>query len=509
MKTAFRCIQQIPYIITPNDKDAGFSFTHLSEARQLEESTMQTKYYQPVRLHDYNFRTMLTAFRGLASRIQRHDGAPGLAATLCKPLDNVFPALLGYTIKTHKAAGAIVPGPLHKALQLAFEGFSLWLCQRLRPELHKLHHLLHDSREFCRRVHGQPFASGSRMAVVDVKDFYLSGDAVELSSDVAMPFAEPLASLVRETAFMLFDNQYVFSTILQAFYRCYKGTGMGLRHSGFCANIAFYFAVERNFINNLKEHNIQFYGRYHDDVYIIFTSKESMDKFLHPLISSSRYFKLLASGVSSTSIDYLDLTVAAVDGHLRVQPTLAKIPCPLPWSSCHARSVHSTWPQAVARRVADLACDKLAAIDRLTYVYRVANADPRTLSLLCDSSRNLLKASRTSDNTIICVLRFHPAFAYAFRKALRAVPVPPDVPFTIVPSWRNALPSTMSVVGKANRHNASSTMFNNQGIPHLGVVEGGKVVVVVPPSSNKYSPVTNVTIMSPNFLDTLFNNLNS
>jgi len=138
-----------------------------------------------------------------------------------------------------------------------------------------------------------------------------------------------------------------------------------------------------------------------------------------------------------------------------------------------------------------------------------ANADPRTLSLLCDSSRTRLKASRTSDDTTICVLRFHPAFAYAFRKALRAVPVPPDVPFTIVPSWRNALPSTMSVVGKANRHNASSTMFNNQGIPHLGVVEGGKVVVVVPPSSNKYSPVTNVTIMSPNFLDTLFNNLNS
>ena len=224
-----------------------FVHTHQS-ARLLEHNTLVATHYQPVAMQCINFQSTRQLFVGLAKRIEREEEAPGLCRILCKPMDRVFPSLLGYTIKTHKSAGEVVPRPLHKAIQPALEGFSTWLVMKLKPVLHLLCHVIHDSHEFKRRVHNAAFPAGSRMATVDVKDFYLSGSAAEVSRDVSSLFQGGLASLIQEAIFNLLDNQFIYASLLQSFYRCFHGTGMGLKHSGHCANLAFYVAVERVFV---------------------------------------------------------------------------------------------------------------------------------------------------------------------------------------------------------------------------------------------------------------------
>ena len=231
-----------------------------------------------------------------------------------------------------------------------------------------------------------------------------------------------------------------------------------------------------------------------------------MYNFFRPLMLSSSYFKLIPSDVSSTSLSYLDVTVSAVDGFLKVQPTLAKIPCPLPWSSCHRVSVHRSWPQAVAKRTFNLADDKAAAADRLVQVYKIANADPRTISLLRYTHGQPVRPKHLPGNTIACVLRYHPAFAYALQFALRVAPLPPEFGFNILPSWSNALPSTMSYIRKANRQNSASAMYNNQGIAHLAIEEGGNIIFVHS-NDQVHGPVTNVNSMSCVFLDNIFRSL--
>ena len=125
------------------------------------------------------------------------------------------------------------------------------------------------------------------MVVVDVKNSYLSGLPSEVSEDVASLFDPPLRELIKVVIYNLMDNQFVYASILQTFYKCFHGTGMGLKHSGHCANLAFYAAVEKAFVHRLHTHGIALWLRYHDDIFAVFIDKPSMDNFLIPLVRQS------------------------------------------------------------------------------------------------------------------------------------------------------------------------------------------------------------------------------
>ena len=333
------------------------------------------------------------------------------------------------------------------------------------------------------------------MATVDVKDFYLSGSPSEVASDVSSLMDAPLAALVKETIYSLLDNQLIFSMFLQCFYRCYNGTGMGLKHSGHCANLAFYAAVEKAFVHRLTAHGITSYIRYHDDIFVVFESRQAMLNFLTPLVRNSGYFTILCSCISQTSLEFLDLTVTTCDGHLKVQPTLNKIPSPLCPTSCHHASIHKSWPPAVASRVCSLAHDKAGALSKLLAAYALANAAPVTLQML--RPRPARERLQSQVPIVTCVLRYHPVFVFALGRAMSEAPLPSSFNFCIQPSWTNALPSTASVITKSNLRNARRRMYNDQGIPFLVESEvGGNIVVVSLPVSSTITsanPITDVT----------------
>ena len=203
-----------------------------------------------------------------------------------------------------------------------------------------------------------------------------------------------------------------------------------------------------------------------------------MIKFLTPLVQNSAYFKILVSAISSTTVDFLDLRITASDGRLQVQPSLEKVPSPLCPSSCHVFSIHGAWPTAVAERTRNLAHDPDAAMAKLIAAYRHANAAASTLVSLSKRVMPKRVQASTHDN-VTCVMRYHPAFAFAFKQALLQAPLPPDFPFRIQPFWANALPSTSSVVVNASASNSRDITFNDQGTSYLSEV-GGNIVVVAP-----------------------------
>ena len=226
--------------------------------------------------------------------------------------------------------------------------------------------------------------------------------------------------------------------------------------------------------------------------FLVSSSRASMIKFLTPLVQNSAYLKILVSAISSTTVDFLDLRITASDGRLQVQPSLEKVPSPLCPSSCHVFSIHGAWPTAVAERTRNLAHDPDAAMAKLIAAYRHADAASTLVSLSKRVMPKRVQAS-THDN-VTCVMRYHPAFAFAFKQALLQAPLPPDFPFRIQSSWANALPSTSSVVVKANASYSKYITFNDQGTSYLSDV-GGNIVVVAPSmltqAREAHSPVLN------------------
>jgi len=259
------------------------------------------------------------------------------------------------------------------------------------------------------------------------------------------------------------DNQFVFAPLLQKFYRCHVGTGMGLVHSGFVSNLAYYVRVEKPFVHNLQPHGMLGYMRFFDDILTVFKDRQSMRDFLIPHVRNTAYFKLLADQVSGSSVQYLDLTISIVSSAFVTQPTLEKTPTPLCPTSCHTPGIHSAWPPAVANRVSMLADDPPAAHEKLKRSYVRANAHPSTVALLsARTAPQRLNSIGPQQPIVTMVLRYHPSFAAAVRRALALAPPPPHLGMKIVPSWRNALPSVSTKVSIANSTNAGR-YHNDQG----------------------------------------------
>ena len=139
------------------------------------------------------------------------------------------------------------------------------------------------------------------------------------------------------------------------------------------------------------------------------------------------------------------------------------------------------------------------------HLYTVANAEPEILTRLRPRPRASRSKQGSSLPLITCVMRYHPSIHYGLRVALRSVPLPADIAFSIVPSWANALPCTSSLVNRANVQASSSRMINDLGTSYLQMSEEGGNIVVVPGGVQTHNPVHSISKMSIAHLEELFN----
>ena len=100
---------------------------------------------------------------------------------------------------------------------------------------------------------------------------------------------------------------------------------------------------------------------------------------------------------------------------------------------------------------------------------------------MCSGHVQKPKSHRTSDRsdakTVPFVLRYTAVTATAWSRALRLAPVPKELGVSLVPAWKNALPTVSSIISRSN--NGLCKGMIREGY-------GGHVAAVGPPRGNSY-----------------------
>jgi len=451
LRLALSQLKAIDFAIVRDDKDNGFCFVHKSELNILAMNALPEKFYTKVAASTVNPRSLLSQLESIARRIATLQECPRLRGSITRHFSGSMSTKLGYTVKTHKAQGKISVRTLHLSRSPALHGLSSWLVHELSPELGKLSWLARDAQDFKDKLASITMPDSAIMACIDIKDFYLSGNAPDLATDMKSYFSGELAETVSEVTITLLGNQYITTPGLPDLYRCTSGSGMGLKHSGHVASLSYAARVEVPFFSARPyRRGLLFYARFHDDVFMLFDCRTSLRTLLPEYKHRSSFFVIEVRQISQVKVQYLELTVAIQAGRFFIEPTLEKVPVPLCESSCHPFSVHKSWPSAVVARTAGLSDRPEFSINKLRINYAMANTCSSTLSRM--QSKHMPTKQRDSNVLqVACVLRYHPVFAAAVKRALIRAPLPPSVDMEVLVAWKNALPSVASHIAKHNR----------------------------------------------------------
>ena len=259
------------------------------------------------------------------------------------------------TVKTHKGAGEVSHRNIHSSAGYAFAGLSKWVGLQLREQLGRPTHLLRDARHLVTILKQETVANNSYFIKIDVKDFYMSGTAQELTEDARQCMhSGPRKKLLESALLFLLQEQYVESPLLEErTFKVVLGSGMGLPHSGELADLVLLNCMERNFTCARKKRvdvGIQQYWRFRDDILIVGSNPTGSRQFFNSMKARAKYFALKVESVSRTDIRYLQLTIG-IDRKAHkfwCAPTYkeSSLGMPLSHRSCQPMHVHMSWPAA-------------------------------------------------------------------------------------------------------------------------------------------------------------------
>ena len=83
---------------------------------------------------------------------------------------------------------------------------------------------------------------------------------------------------------------------------------MGMQHSSAVAECSFMHAQELTLTKNLMLYQVSFYARFKDDIIIIYRNFDLLLDFFN-LLKSGHPFKLECESISSTHLQYLEVSV--------------------------------------------------------------------------------------------------------------------------------------------------------------------------------------------------------
>ena len=334
------------------------------------------------------------------------------------------------TVKSHKSPVSF--RNVHNSCA-AMGGLSVWLMKQLQPVLDKMEHIVKDSFELVRRIkdYGE-VTSETTLIRVDVKEFYMSGNAETLSQEASKLVPPgPRRELIREVAEWLLMNQYIVSReITDRTWRVQLGSGMGQQHSGALADACFWSLVDTWILsrNVCKAFNIGLYLRFKDDLLFVTRQKQKWRDMFNIMKYRCRgTYRLWCEGVSQKAVDMLAVTVAIVGKRLHTWPKERLQSIPLSTDSAHPKSIHSMWPQSRLRGIEQLCTRSSDARVHKHNLIAICSrfGSPRWLIDVLEGRLNqcLYRASDLErEPKTWMVLPFHPVWrSEIFRKELRDV----------------------------------------------------------------------------------------
>jgi hypothetical protein len=275
---------------------------------------------------------------------------------------------------------------------------------------------------------------GSTFMTGDVSHFFMTGDPLVIanaSSSIIDDDAD-LKRKVRDTVFFLLTNQYI---ILGTQAKCdnpdmhtvIKGSGMGLPHSSAVSESALLSLSESALVipDYLSSYGILRYFRFKDDILIIAgPDREKCTEFFQALIQKSKPFEIACEQISSTSVEFLELTLSIECGKIiccnRTKQTALPVPF-LAMDSDHHPRVLKSWPICFAKRKCSLCTKKSDSVSVLAEVvskFRVQGFPSNIINKLQsigDPSPKLVLQAEAKPRKLWMVLPYKPAFcSYGF-----------------------------------------------------------------------------------------------
>ena len=259
--------------VLPNDKEPGYTVVSVEDVLSIHQSILSKSCYVEVDPDLWVEGTMLKEYRILCSAVAGVEGDLRFSSMLGRSTRaerGEIPARLVLTCKSTK--NPVDFRNVHAASSNWWAGLSTWLAFVLESQLTTFVHLLRDSKQLADELRGMRIEPHERMMRVDIKDFFMSGDADSLVVDACSIIpSEAKRRVAERVAFFLLRHQLIRSDLLPGrLWRVIKGSGRGLKHSSALCDAALFAKCERPFILNpvaASALGVRFYRRFKDDMF--------------------------------------------------------------------------------------------------------------------------------------------------------------------------------------------------------------------------------------------------
>ena len=249
-------------------------------------------------------------------------------------------------IKMHKVP--YLGRPIASSINTMTYHASKYLHNTLIPLVLKLPTICHNSTSFLLDVESRYFADNSFILCADVKSLYPSIPTefgIKCVKTVLIDFIhlvpEDIDFICDLLTWVLTNNYIEFNEEL---YLQINGTAMGTPAAVVYAQIVLYF-IERGFVGK------NFYRRYIDDIFAIFSSISAAETFIQQFQSLCPSIKLESITIEKTGI-FLDMKLALVNNHIisdLYQKPINKYQYLPPFSNHSSKLLHSIIVQEIRR----------------------------------------------------------------------------------------------------------------------------------------------------------------
>jgi len=436
VKWAMQVLKRQNLAVLPSDKDGGVVLLKAPDIERLESQIFLTETYEYLDMGTTSayIREAVPAIKSLAVDIAAHENMPRLAAHILKPIFRGDSAVsrLQMTLKTHKPQGEIKPRALHCAPSYAYEGVGRWLSRELRRKLDPFKHLVKNAADAKRQMSSATLVGTEELVKLDIKDFYLSGTCEQITNTIAPAFNDDhrLWQLVKRALEFLLQHQFVRGRFYVAdadhgSFRCVRGSGMGLPHSGDIADLCLLLLIELWLLRPCvrAKCGIAFYLRFRDDALLAIAPKR-LDRVLDHIRVQAKFFKVEEES-RNIYAKFLNLKVFRVGSTIvtKYYRKETNVCLPLPANSGQHPSIHRTWPVQLLRSIDGL-CSRqkhaLEAVESLQHRFSEAIVPilwPKDVRQHVCSI--VSKPATAANQTLWMPLPYHPAVARIFQTALR------------------------------------------------------------------------------------------
>lgn len=141
------------------------------------------------------------------------------------------------TVKSHKPYGAVVARSLHSSVNHLHNSLSEVLNRILNPILQNYRHVCVNTDAVQDILLCSPVPHSAVLLKFDVKEFFLSGEHLDIATAVAsLVEGRQLSSWVMDAIMFVLSTQFV-AYDPSTHFQVTRGSGMGMRHSGILADL--------------------------------------------------------------------------------------------------------------------------------------------------------------------------------------------------------------------------------------------------------------------------------